>query len=132
MVSNDGSLLGEVSGPLWAPCPQTPQGAEFGAFLWSSCFASAETDLYIDCKNVVDQAGLSAARAFSHKKQYGGAILQARHLFGVFFRSCTKVQAHKALDEEGISAFERFARQGNYFADHVAKSALQKHPSADP
>ena len=57
--------------------------------------------------------------------------MQARRLVGAQLRSCQKVKAHTDSNEVDITARERFLRLGNLYADHAAKSALEKHHSAD-
>eukprot|EP00959_Pyramimonas_sp_CCMP1952_P321742 6732535-Pyramimonas_sp.AAC.1 len=117
MVSSSGERLGVLKGPLWAPWPQTPQGSEFGALAWTAVQTEGPAKCYSDCANVVYFMKLGAADGISAKRQYAGQIIQARHYCGPNLISLTKVEAHKDVDEEGLSARERFLRRGNFYAD---------------
>eukprot|EP00959_Pyramimonas_sp_CCMP1952_P260434 5445624-Pyramimonas_sp.AAC.1 len=36
MVDESGDLVAELRAPVWDPCPQTSQSAEFSAFTWAN------------------------------------------------------------------------------------------------
>eukprot|EP00959_Pyramimonas_sp_CCMP1952_P019842 419097-Pyramimonas_sp.AAC.1 len=55
--------------------------------------------------------------------------LNANNVEGDLIESIVKVKAHRGVDEEGISARERFLRLGNRDADAGANHGLQLHPT---
>eukprot|EP00959_Pyramimonas_sp_CCMP1952_P363798 7618164-Pyramimonas_sp.AAC.1 len=63
MISESGGKLGVIRGPLWAPWPQTPQAAEFGAFAWTALYTEGPAQCYSDCVNVVLLQNLGGAEA---------------------------------------------------------------------
>eukprot|EP00959_Pyramimonas_sp_CCMP1952_P153415 3209260-Pyramimonas_sp.AAC.1 len=132
IVSQAGERLGVFKGPLWAPWPRTPQGSEFGALAWTRLYSEGPSDCYSDCSNVVSLMNLREADAISGKRQYAGLVNQARQHFGSNVSSFVKAAAHRDLDEEGLSARERFLRVGNHYADVAAKEAVLLHPSWSP
>lgn len=73
--------------------------------------------------------GLVAPDVYSGKRSHSGMILNANNVEGDKIQSIVKVKAHRDVDEEGISARERFLRLGNRDADAGAKHGLQLHPS---
>ncbi len=90
--------------------------------------ASACLDVFSDCSNVVTLACRPKAEQLCGKRAYSGAFLQL-YAQGISPSTCTKVAAHKELDEAGIDAAERWRRLGNHHADAAAKHAVQLHPS---
>eukprot|EP00959_Pyramimonas_sp_CCMP1952_P146070 3058583-Pyramimonas_sp.AAC.1 len=60
---------------------------------------------------------IGVAGGITAERQHAGQIIQARHYFGPNLISLATVEAHKDVDEEGLSAHERFLRRGNFYAD---------------
>ena len=131
MSWDDGKCLGEVRGPVWAHFPQTPQAGEYFARCVVSQFIEYPSVMCSDCANVVHHSLLPLPERYSGKRSYSGMSMQANTFESSKVEAIIKVKAHLDVEEQGISARERFLRRGNNDADAGAKHGLQLHPS-DP
>eukprot|EP00959_Pyramimonas_sp_CCMP1952_P176757 3694572-Pyramimonas_sp.AAC.1 len=76
MVDDTGDSMCEFRAPVWAPCPQTPQSAEFECWTWANVIASASVSVFSDCSNVVNLAPRPRSEQLSGKRAPSGAFLQ--------------------------------------------------------
>eukprot|EP00959_Pyramimonas_sp_CCMP1952_P092661 1939225-Pyramimonas_sp.AAC.1 len=95
MVDSNANLMCEVSAPVWQPCPQMPQVAEFGA-LGALNFALEDVaEGFSDCKNVVDLVLQGPDRFLSPKLAHSGFISFGVSGAGPKLASLNKVDAHQ-------------------------------------
>eukprot|EP00959_Pyramimonas_sp_CCMP1952_P445629 9330065-Pyramimonas_sp.AAC.1 len=76
----------------------------------AGALASAPTQLYSDCANVVSMHGIHDLQRLSPKRPYAGLVLQGRALGRQRLLGREKVRAHLALDSPDIDEAERFRR----------------------
>ena len=125
--------LSGLSGPVFAPFPQTPQAGEYMAAA-VSCQVGVPGFLgKSDCWNVVRDMGRPLEEQLHQRRAYG-AMLRDRlsnkgRLAGAEHERFEWVPAH--VEPETVTGQERIDAIANGMADLGAKAAIKHHPPMD-
>ncbi len=111
------------------PSPQTPQAAEFAAFVVGFRLLDAAATMYSDCKGVVDLVNSGFPKAIDAKRAYAGLVrdmLKWPKQRG-YLGALVKVKAHQSISALRDQR-ERELAVGNSLADEGARLAVELHP----
>ena len=128
MLGDSGEVVARAYGPVQRSLPQTPQSAEFCAYVAATELLIGPGTLHGDCSNVVRAANLPKLQALSWRRPHA-AIFKSiykyegrRHVQGV-----TKVKAHVAEESVADPVLKRHAK-GNNAAVEAANRGRLEHP----
>ncbi len=130
VMGPDRKPLKVIRAAVPSPLPQTPQAAEFMAFMLAFRFLQGRAVIHSDCKNVVDTVNAGFPLAMDAKRTYAGLLrdmLKWQKQRG-YLEAVRKVKAHQNVSvmDDGE---ERRRAEGNAAADEHAKGATALHPS---
>ena len=101
LLDDSGHERCTIYAPVFAPFLQTPQCGEFAALARAGVEVTGPSDIYSDCKNVVDLARAPRELQMSYKRPYAGLMMIYRHGSDSIC-SVAKVKAHLGPDGAGI------------------------------
>ena len=128
-VGPDGQLLRRYSGPVPAKYAQTPQTAEFMAYIMLCRELTADAEAFGDCKVVVDSHHLGTEERLHWKRANAGMARAAMaERGGKFLKELHKVKAHVKEEEVAEDCFLLWCAKGNNAADGAAKAGVLMHP----
>ena len=95
-----------MTGPVWAPIPQTPQSAEHCAYAAALQLADEHAIIVSDCKRVVAAAALPLSKRLSPNRFHAGML---RSALACDLKGCIKAIWTKAHVLDSMDPADRAA-----------------------